>query len=136
MISRLRPLELTTSFQERTYRLGETIDLAIKLTPRIDCEIREGRVDLVVEERWTERSMMTYEKPILQTSGGARGGVTMQQIGTETVTKEIVRNTRKSTRTAARRSWKPPGSMREGPRGIPSSSGSRRNPRLTRTMRS
>lgn len=91
MISRLRPLELTTSFQERTYRIGETIDLAIELTPRMDCEIREGRIDLVVEERWTERSMMTYEKPILQTSGGARGGVTMQQIGTETVTKEIVK---------------------------------------------
>ena len=87
MISRLRPLDLTISFPERTYRLGEPIDLTVELTPRRDCDVREGRIDLMVEEQWTEQSTVSYEKPIVQT--GPRGGVRV--IGTTTETREIVR---------------------------------------------
>ena len=87
MISRLRPLDLEISFPERTYRLGEAIDLTVELTPHRDCNVREGRIDLMVQEQWTERFTMTYEKPVVQT--GARGNV--QVLGTTTETREIVR---------------------------------------------
>jgi len=87
MISRLRPLDLAISFRGRTYRLGEPIDLTVELTPRRDCEVREGRIDLMVEERWTERSTVSYQKPVVQT--GLRGGA--QVVGTTTETREIVR---------------------------------------------
>ena len=87
MISRLRPLDLAISFRERRYRLGEPIDLRVELTPRRDCEVRMGRMDLMVEEQWTDRSIVSYEKPVVQT--GPRGGVRV--IGTTTETREIVR---------------------------------------------
>ena len=87
MISRLRPLDVEISFPERTYRLGEPIDLTVELTPRRDCDVREGRIDLMVEEQWTERSTVTYEKPVVQT--GLRGQVRV--IGSTTETRELVR---------------------------------------------
>ena len=43
MISRLRPLEIELSFEDRTYRLGDSIDLEVALSPRRDCLVREGR---------------------------------------------------------------------------------------------
>ena len=87
MVSRLRPLDLEISFRERTYRLGEPIDLTVELSPRRDCDVREGRIDLMVEEQWTEHSTVSYEKPVVQT--GLRGEVRV--IGTTTETRQIVR---------------------------------------------
>ena len=52
--SRLRPLDLKLFFEDRPYKLGETIDITTELDARGDVEVREGRVDLVCEERWTE----------------------------------------------------------------------------------
>ena len=87
MVSRLRPLDLAISFRQQTYRLGEPIDLTVELTPRRDCDVREARIDLMVEEQWTERSTVSFEKPVVQT--GLRGEVRV--IGTTTETREIVR---------------------------------------------
>ncbi len=92
MISRLRPRDIAISFQERMYRLGESIDLRIELTPRRDCRVREGRIDLVVEERWIERYTLSVEKPILQSVVGADGPGYVRQIGTTTETREIARD--------------------------------------------
>ena len=52
--SRLRPLDVKLSFEDRPIRLGETINLTVELTARGDVEVREGRVDLMCYERWTE----------------------------------------------------------------------------------
>ncbi len=52
--SRLRPLDVKLFFEDRPYKLGETIDLTTELDARGDVEVREGRVDLVCEARWTE----------------------------------------------------------------------------------
>ena len=105
MVSRLRPLDLAISFEERTYELGETIDLTFELTPHRDCHIREGRVDLMVEERWTEKSTFTVEVPIMQRSSTGMSGTAMQ-VGTTTETKEIVKNTRKRRSTVVSCSWR------------------------------
>ena len=56
MVTRLFPLNVKVSFEDRPYKLGETIDLTVELSPRLDIAVREGRVDLVCEERWTEVS--------------------------------------------------------------------------------
>ena len=92
MISRLRPMDVAISFRERTYRISEAIDLTIELTPHRDCHVREGHVDLMVEERWTERSTISYEKPVYTTSSGIRGGASIKEIGTTTETKQVVVN--------------------------------------------
>ena len=56
MVSRLRPLDVTVDFDDRTYKLGDTIDLRVALTARGDVGVREGRVDLECEVRYIEHS--------------------------------------------------------------------------------
>ena len=69
MVSRLRPIDVEVSFEERTYHLGDNIDLTIELTPRRDCQVRE--------------------RPI-RSIAGARGETVTY--GTETVTEEKFTN--------------------------------------------
>ena len=95
MISRLRPLDLTISFEERTYGVGETIDLTIDLMPHRDCQIREGRVDLMLEERWTERSTVTVEVPLVHRNPASMAsGI---QVGSTTEIKEVVTRHKESS---------------------------------------
>ena len=54
MITRLRPLDLKLDFEERQYKLGDAIDARVELHPNRDVEVREGRVDLVCEMRYSE----------------------------------------------------------------------------------
>ena len=54
MLNRLFPLGVKITFEDRPYRLGETINISVELEPRRDQEVREGRVDLVCEESWAE----------------------------------------------------------------------------------
>ena len=62
MVNLLRPVDVKLVFEDRPYRLGEAIDLVVELIPRRDIEVREGRVDLVCEERYTEIS--TFRTPL------------------------------------------------------------------------
>jgi hypothetical protein len=87
MVSRLRPLDVAISFRERAYRPGEPIDVTVELTPRRDCDVREGRIDLMVEERWTQKFLFTYEKPVVQNRILSAPAVT----GSTTETREDVR---------------------------------------------
>ena len=50
MVYKLKPLELALEFEDRTYQLGDTIDIELSLAPNGDVDVREGRVDLVCEE--------------------------------------------------------------------------------------
>ncbi len=62
MLSRLFPLGVKVSFEDRVYKLGETINLTVELSPRRDIDVREGRVDLIREEVW--REVFTVMKPV------------------------------------------------------------------------
>ena len=92
----MRPVDVEVSFDDRTYQLGDNIDLTIELTPRRDCQVREARVDLIVEERWTEQFTQKIEVPIRAPSGRYdTGGGTI--IGTETKIKENFVNYKEKT---------------------------------------
>ncbi len=54
MVSRLFPMGIIVAFERRSYKLGETINLTVDLVPRREFEVREARVDLVCEMRYTE----------------------------------------------------------------------------------
>ena len=54
MVNRLRPLDLKLVFEDRPYELGETVNITVELRPQIDVVIREGRIDLVCEERYRQ----------------------------------------------------------------------------------
>ena len=70
MVTRLFPLSVKVSFEDRPYKLGETINLTMELSPKRDIEVREGRVDLVCEEVW--REVFTVMMPVRGHSPYAR----------------------------------------------------------------
>lgn len=49
-LSRLYPLDMRLTFDNRPYALGDTIHVLVELTPRRDTAVREARLDLVCEE--------------------------------------------------------------------------------------
>lgn len=54
MVSRLFPTGIIFAFERRPYKLGETIDPTVELVPRRNIRVREARVDLVREMRYSE----------------------------------------------------------------------------------
>ena len=85
MVYRLRPLELEFDFEDRPYQLGETIRLTVEMNPRGDVHVREARVVLVCQERYSEVSTVTMEMPVFAATAGKQ----VRQMGTETVTKQV-----------------------------------------------
>ena len=85
--SRLRPLDVKLIFEDRPYKLGETIDLTAELDARSDVEVREGRVDLVCEERWKE--IYTVMVPVARPLSSERGAVYVPPKVPKQVTKEF-----------------------------------------------
>ncbi len=53
MLSRLFPLGVKITFEDRPYRLGETVNISVEVESSRDQEVMAGRLDLVCEERWT-----------------------------------------------------------------------------------
>ena len=49
-LSRLYPLDMNLTFDDRLYSLGDTIRVLVELAPRRDVVIREARLELVCEE--------------------------------------------------------------------------------------
>ena len=54
MVFRLRPLDVILNFEDRSYKLGETISCNVELDARADVDVREGRIDLVCQVHWAE----------------------------------------------------------------------------------
>ena len=73
MLSRLRPLDLELIFEDRPYKLGRTINLTVELNPRGDVQVREGRVDLVCEERYTQSYTAMVRASRMRPGGFQRG---------------------------------------------------------------
>ena len=61
MVSRFRPLDAEVAFEERSYALGDTVDVTVGLTPKSDVNVREARLELVWEGRWTSSSFVAAE---------------------------------------------------------------------------
>ena len=57
MVFKLKPLDLSLDFEDRPYDLGETIDITVELTPNGDVDVREGRLELVCEERYAQTAV-------------------------------------------------------------------------------
>ena len=53
MVYKLKPLELSFDFDDRNYALGDTVNVQVAITPNGDVDVREARVDLVCEQRYT-----------------------------------------------------------------------------------
>ena len=54
MIARLRPIDLTVNFEDRIYRLGETVSLSVVIKPIRNATITDCKIQLLYEEQWEE----------------------------------------------------------------------------------
>ena len=52
IFSLTRSLDVDLVFENRSYKLGEIIEVKVELNARRDVMVRKGRVDLVYEVRW------------------------------------------------------------------------------------
>ena len=60
MVTRLRPLEVTMVFEDRSYKLGEPIDIDLELKATRDVVIGVGRIDLMCRENYKQTTTVTY----------------------------------------------------------------------------
>ena len=106
MLGRLRPLDLKLVFEDRPYELGETVDLNVDLKPQTNVMVREGRIDLVCEERYQQfyKGPMIKERRHIFKAGMMRGLMSDNpgpRRGTISVpsyfyTEEVMKNRKKS----------------------------------------
>ena len=54
MLHRLDPLELGLDFDDRPYRLGETVALRVEIVPKGRTTIREAGVELLCDQKFAE----------------------------------------------------------------------------------
>ena len=83
MVSLLRPLEMSIEFEDRPYKLGETIDVAVHLEPRNEVDVREARVDLLCEERYTQTSVSWVPDTYSGSAAGSYASGQTKSIATE-----------------------------------------------------
>ncbi len=81
-------LEVELSFEDRTFTLGNTIDVRVALNAKRDVIVRQGRVDLVYEVRWVAPD--TVHQPMVRLSRPGPGGHMMSSYALRVPTKKIV----------------------------------------------
>ena len=80
-------------FEDRPYKLGDTIDLTVELHAKNDVRVREGRVDLVCEERWIQN--FTVMAPAFPRSAATEpGGAQAAELPAPIVPKHIAEERR------------------------------------------
>ena len=71
MLHRLDPLELGLDFDDRPYRLGETVALRVEIVPKGRTTIREAGVELLCDQKFAET--YTVSGPGLYSNTGEVG---------------------------------------------------------------
>ena len=108
----LQPLEVDVEFDDRRYKLGDVIDVTLRITPRRNAFVRKGWVELICDEHWTD--VRTVTGPF---RGGAMYGRGGRPMSTASVSKRItVENTRSYIRSSAvfvDNAWLSPGTAFE-----------------------
>ena len=75
MVIRLRPLDVTLTFEDRSYKLGETISCEVELVAKADIYVREARIDLVCQVHWAE-TYTVMVPAVMPSRSGAMVGAT------------------------------------------------------------
>ena len=57
----LQPLDVDIEFDDRRYKLGDVIDVTLRITPKRNAFVRKGWVELVCDEHWTDVSQGSFE---------------------------------------------------------------------------
>ena len=73
LVNPIFPLKAAVTFDDREYRLGDPIAVLVEVTPTFDVELREGRVELLCRERWTEIHSFKVDSASIPSRGEAGG---------------------------------------------------------------
>ena len=57
MVNSPRSTEIRMTFEDRSHKLGETIDLTVEVDPAREVRVRGGTLELILEERLSETKM-------------------------------------------------------------------------------
>ncbi len=79
MVYKLRTLDLKLDFAQRTYKLGDTIDVTLDVQLHTDVNVREGRVELVCDQNWAK--LATTFIPDTYATATPAGGVISGKTG-------------------------------------------------------
>ena len=71
MVHRLDPLDLGLDFNDRSYRLGETIDVRVEITAKGRIAIREAGVELLCDQTFAETYTISGPGRYSNTAGTA-----------------------------------------------------------------
>ncbi len=83
-----RTLDVNLTFEDRSYNLGNSIDVKIELNAIRNVTVRRGRVDLVYEVRWIAPG--TVHHPMGRLSRPGPGGHVMNSYALRVPTKKLV----------------------------------------------
>ena len=81
-------LDVGLVFEDRSYTLGNTIDVKVEVDAKRDVTVRQGRVDLVYEVRWVAPD--TVHHPMGRLSRPGPGGNVMNSYSMRVPTKKLV----------------------------------------------
>ena len=82
-----RSLDVNLVFEDRPYKLGEIINVTVEINARRDVKVREGRVYLMYDVRWTAPD--TELQPVRVTRPGPGGRTMMFSTVRVTTRKEV-----------------------------------------------
>lgn len=88
MVSRLNPVTIGISFPKQTYRLGDTVSVRVDITSLTDVTVREARVGLECQIRYTEMRTGLRRSEVINRGPAVIPGTAPQMI-TESVEVEL-----------------------------------------------
>lgn len=96
MFFKPRTVPISLKFEDRTYKLGDTIEVVVELKPTHKVEVRGGMVELVLEEKFTKTE--TVRTMGMGGSASMQGGVVTRSndylAATPTTTSKIEKSVR------------------------------------------
>lgn len=67
-----KSLDVSLFFEDRPYKLGETIEATVQLNASREVKVRKGRVDLVYDVSWTATDTDSQPPRKMQPSPGEK----------------------------------------------------------------
>ena len=95
MAFRLRPLDVILTFEDRSYKLGETINCDVELIAKTALDVREGRIDLVCQVHWAE-TYTVMVPAVMPSRSGAMVGPTGSTYSPPKIPKQVSKDHKES----------------------------------------
>ena len=90
MVSRLNPVTVGISFPRKTYRLGDTVSVKVDITAQTDVTVREARIGMECQIRYTELRSGTSRRHAINRGGQeAMPGIPIPSAAPQMITESV-----------------------------------------------